>query len=426
MIQKNNKGFVVIFITTLVLVVMISIAASIANLLVESEKISINAKISSQSYYAAEAGIEDALLRLKKTPSITTLTYAMTVGSATVNVTIPDTMGGARTIVTQGDVSDRVKKVQAVYKVDAVGVSFHYGAQVGEGGLVMGNNSRILGNVFCNGNVEGSNGATIDNDIIVAKNGNKINNVDIGGNALVYSCENSDIQGNLTYVTGGHSTGCTVRGTTTVQPDEIEPADMPISSNQINEWKTEAFAGGVINNDVVFTNGTQNILGPVQIGTLSQPKNLTVTNNARLKLTGTIYVTGNINISNNAIVELDSASYGSFSGVIIADGKITVGNNAVLRGTGGAGSYILVLSTNNSLNPSSPAIMVSNNAAGAIFYASSGMIYLSNNMQAREITGYKVRIDNNVSIRYETGLLNPLFTNGPAGSWSVENWKETE
>jgi hypothetical protein len=334
-------------------------------------------------------------------------------------------MGGARTIVTQGNVSNRIKKVQAVFKIDAVGVSFYYGAQVGDGGLVMGNNSKVLGNVFSNGSIVGSNGARVNNSIIVAHNNNKVQNVSVGGDVLVYSCENSSITGNLTYVTGGHSTGCSVSGTTTTQANEIQPENMPISASQVNDWKAEAFAGGLISNNVVITNSAQNTLGPVQIGTLSQPKNLTVTNNARLKLTGTLYVTGNITISNNAIIELD-ASYGSFSGVLIADGKINNGNNATLRGTGSAGSYILVLSTNNSVNPGSPAIMVSNNAVGAIFYASNGMIYLSNNMKAREITGYKVELNNNAEIQYESGLQNAVFTNGPGGSWSVENWKETE
>jgi hypothetical protein len=69
---------------------------------------------------------------------------------------------------------------------------------------------------------------------------------------------------------------------------------------------------------------------------------------------------------------------------------------------------------------------VNNNAAGAIFYTSNGLILLSNNMLAREVTGYKIQIDNNAVIEYESGLESSIFSSGPGGSWIVENWKETE
>jgi hypothetical protein len=162
-------------------------------------------------------------------------------------------------------------------------------------------------------------------------------------------------------------------------------------------------------------------MGPIQIGTLAQPRNLTLSNNATLKVTGTIYVTGNITTGNNSKIQLD-VSYGSLSGVVIADGVITVANNTILTGSGQAGSYILVLSTKSGTG----AITVGNNALGAIFYTSAGGVTLSNNMKAREITGYQITLSNNAIVQYESGLENANFSNGPGGSWNITSWEEIE
>ena len=188
---------------------------------------------------------------------------------------------------------------------------------------------------------------------------------------------------------------------------------MPISESQIQEWKDDASVE-IITGNVSILNGQTSSMGPVKI-----VGSLTVANNAIVKLTGTIYVTGNIFVSNGSTIRLDS-SYGSFSGVILSDGQISVGNNSVFTGSGQSGSYLLVLSTNSS----GYAISVNNNAAGAIFYTTSGGILLSNNVSVREVTGYKVILNNNAVVQYDSGLENTFFSSGPGGGWKITNWKE--
>ncbi len=422
----NQKGFAAFFVTILVLAIMLGLAFSITILVLGEQRISKNIVKSTQAYYIAETGIEDAILRLKENPTMLSLSYNINVGQGVGNVDISDTIGGSRVIISQGNIFERSRKIRVVYAVDTDEISFHYGAQVGEGGMDMGNNARIKGNVFSNGSVIASSGkGYIDNSIIVAHNGNKIKGLQVGEDATVHTCENSTIIGDLIYVSGGSIVSCPAGGIIKTQPNEIEPKNLPISQNQIDSWKADAFSIGVINEDV-FYSGASNSLGPIQIGTTDQPKNLTVTNNSHLKVTGTIYVTGNIIFSNNSIIELDAGSYGSLGGVIIADEKINISNGSTLRGSGQPGSYILILSTNNSLDPADPAILVSNNAEGAIFYTTSGLIYLSNNMKAREITGYKIKINNNAEIEYESGLQEANFSSGPGGSWQIKTWEEIE
>lgn len=424
-ITHQDSGFVVFFITILILTVMLGIVISISILIVAEYKISRDLVSSTQAYYTAEAGIEDMILRLKKTLQWSS-PYNLNCGSGLATVTISDSLGGARTVISQGNVFNQIRKIQAVYNITADEINFYYGAQIGDGGMQMGNNSQILGNVFSNSSVIASaEKGYIDNSIIVAGNGNKIDGLIVGKDAMVHTCKNSSVGGDLTYVAGG-STNCTVTGTTKTQPNEILPEELPISQAQANEWKGEAAEGGILENNYILDGGTTNSLGPIQIGTVASPKNMVIDNNSHLIITGTIYVTGNITFQNNVIIELDPNSYGSTSGIIIANGNIIVQNNAILKGSGQAGSYVLIFSTNNSLDPVNPAILVKNNAEGAIFYTSSGIICLGNNIIAREIIGYKLNIANNSQIRYESGLASTFFSSGPGGSWQIVNWREVE
>ena len=416
---KNQKGFAALFITILVLAVIFGIAVSISILTLGQQKISQNITKSSQAYYASEAGVEDVLLRLVKKMNWSS-PYNLKVGNATATVEISDIVGGTRTITSKGNSLNRIRKIQIVYAISTQQVSFHYGAQVGEGGMIMGNGSQVLGNVFSNGSVTG--GGTIQNSIIVAGNGNKIDGITVGNDATVHTCKDSNIGGNLTYVSGGSIQNCTVGGATSTRPNEIELQPLPISQSQIDEWEEDAAAGGVITTNISIS-GTK-ILGPIQIGTSTNPKNLTVENGATLIIEGTVYVTGDITFNNNATVNLDS-SYGSLSGIILTEGVITVENNVILNGSGQAGSYVLLLSTKN--DTTNPVIDIRNNAAGSvIYYANSGLIYLANNMYAREVTGYKIQIANNAIIQYESGLEETNFSSGPGGSWEVTDWKEIE
>jgi len=418
--NKNSKnGFAALYLTVLILAVIIAISVSISILTFGQQKISQNITKSSQAYYASEAGVEDVLLRLVKKMNWSS-PYNLKVGNATATVEISDIVGGTRTITSKGNSLNRIRKIQIVYAISTQQVSFHYGAQVGEGGMIMGNGSQVLGNVFSNSSVTG--GGTIQNSIIVAGNGNKIDGITVGNDATVHTCKDSNIGGNLTYVSGGSIQNCTVGGATSTRPNEIELQPLPISQSQIDEWEEDAAAGGVITTDISIS-GTK-ILGPIQIGTSTNPKNLTVENGATLIIEGTVYVTGDITFNNNATVNLDS-SYGSLSGIILTEGVITVENNVILNGSGQAGSYVLLLSTKN--DTTNPVIDIRNNAAGSvIYYANSGLIYLANNMYAREVTGYKIQIANNAIIQYESGLEETNFSSGPGGSWEVTDWKEIE
>ncbi|PIW35237.1 MAG: hypothetical protein COW25_00560, partial [Candidatus Nealsonbacteria bacterium CG15_BIG_FIL_POST_REV_8_21_14_020_37_12] len=84
--QKNQKGFAAFYITLLIMAVILGIAGSIFISTWGEQKISGNIVKSSQAYYIAEAGIEDALFRLSKNPEWvrnTGITYQLKVDEAT-------------------------------------------------------------------------------------------------------------------------------------------------------------------------------------------------------------------------------------------------------------------------------------------------------------------------------------------------------
>jgi len=424
MIKNSTNGYAAMFTVIVVLIIIFGIIISITILGTTEYKILRNTAKSAQAYYAAEAGIEDVLLRLTKSLGFSD-SYTMNIGDSFTTIDVSDEIGGTRVISSIGNMDNQIRKVEIVYAIDADNVSFHYGAQSGDGGITMNPNSRIKGNVFSNGTVVGSGNVFIDNSIIVANNGNKIEGLDVGGDAQAHTCKDSTINGNLTYVSGGSTVNCSVGGTTKTQPNEIESKELPISLNQINEWKNEANAGETINEDYVLIDGETVSLGPIQIGTASFPKNMTIGNNCVLTLTGTVYVTGDIIINNNANIRL-GPSYGPLGGVLVADGKMDINNNVEFQGSGQEGSYFLVISTNPSLNPGSPAIDLNNNVEGGIFYTSAGLIYLHNNVDVKEVTGYKLYLDNNAVVSYETGLTIALFSSGPGGGWNIVSWREIE
>lgn len=230
------------------------------------------------------------------------------------------------------------------------------------------------------------------------------------GNAYAHTVTNSNIAGTNYCQTGsGNNKSCN-----TTLPDPTQVA-MPISDQNILDWKAEAEVGGIHSGDYIV-NSTSASLGPKKI-----TGNLSVTNNASLTMTGTLWVEGNIDISNNAAVSLAS-SYGTSEGVIVADGTVNIGNNAVFAGSGSEGSYLMVLSTSTSTS----AMTLSNNGGAVILYAANGTVNLSNNAGAKSLNGKNINLSNNAVITYDSGLANSNFVNGPSGGWGITSWKEAE
>jgi hypothetical protein len=361
---------------------------------------------SEKSYYYAEGALEDIVIRSKngkKMPAINPSTMVFSDGS--VSILRGTEIGGSQQITATGTTNNNVRKVSATRVTSSKESSFIYGIQVGEGGLELGN-SDIEGSVFSNGSVSGANGAEVEGDLFVAGSTHSITNIDIEGVARANTVTDSTITGSLYCQSGsGNNKACN-----TSEADKT-PLDFPIDDATIDGWKANAAAGGVIN-------GNYNLSGTISFGPKKIIGNLTFSTNTVLTITGTIYVTGTITLANSSIVRL-SSSYGSYSGVMLADGLITVGN-VDIEGSGQEGSYLMVASTKTG-----DAITVNNSADAAIFYAPKGTLAIGN-IEVHEATGYRITVANSGEVDYESGLADVNFSSGPSGGFSITGWHEVE
>jgi len=128
---------------------------------------------SKSSYYIAEAGNEDVIYRLKNGMQ-TSASEIVVLDDLTTSVDIIDVGSNGKEIISNGSVDSNIRIIKTEISTTVSGVSFFYGAQVGEGGVEMEQNSRIEGaggtpgNVYSNGPIVGANGATITGDATVA------------------------------------------------------------------------------------------------------------------------------------------------------------------------------------------------------------------------------------------------------------------
>ncbi len=413
----SQRGFVALLISILILLAMITISVSISNLIIGQYRISSNILKSSQAYFTAEGGIEDALLRLTKNMKWSSI-YTLSIGDNVSTVGISDVIGGARTITSEGEVKARIRKIQVVHQITTEKVSFYYGAQIGDGGMEMGNNARIEGNVFSNGSIISGKGY-IDGTVKVATIGNRIEGLTIADDAYTHNCKNCTISGSL-YFSGGSSQNCTSTEGIEEHPVQ-ETKDLPIPASTIGDWKNDADEGEPIFGDYILDGKITAELGPKRI-----TGSMTIDNGATLIMTGTIWVEGDILVKNGAIIKLDPNFYWGLSGILITDGKVAIKPGVSLEGSGMEGSYLLLLSTNSSLDKLSPAIEIDNTTVGGIFYTSNGLIVVKNKVEAREVTGYQILLKETALINYETGLADAEFSSGPGGSWQVTGWREIE
>ena len=296
MFKTSEKGFAAIYITLVVLAVMFSLGSSLFFTTFQEQAKIQNDLRSSQSYVGAESGIEDALLRITEGMNVPAA-YTFAVGGAQAIVAISEGVGGTKTITVQGDRQNRIRNVESVYALSGTGSAFFYGAQVGAGGLELGNNSTVVGNVYSNGSIKGDIGAEITGSAIVAGDGageNEISDVTILGDATSPSFKDCTIDGDITFVAGGEVNNCPAGGSVTEQADPIPGADLPITQTQIDEWKADAQAGGIISSgDFSPPSGDTVSIGPgVIVGDMELKNNQTVI------LTGIVYVKGGIDIDN--------------------------------------------------------------------------------------------------------------------------------
>jgi len=379
---------------------------------------------SKQALRTAESGLEDVVIRIKNNmlyDEVETLSLGGTYATTTADTSVPSDI----IVAALGLVRDAVRKTE-VGLIVTDGVSFNYGVQAGEGGIVLENSASILGNVNANGPVTGSGSNLIQGSVISSGPTGLVSGIYATSSVYAHTITNITTDGDAYYE---NISGSTVHGSLFPGSPDQQPSEMPISDEQIEEWKNAALLGGVINSPCPYKISGETTIGPVKINCDLEISG----NNYNLFIGGHIWVDGDIIIKNSPTLKVAPLISGQ-STALIADndsqrstgGTIELENKAFFEGTGD-NSYILFVSKNNSASTggSNTAIEVQNTVDGDLLvYAPDGEILLQNSINLKEVTAYKIRIKNTAEVVYETGLINLLFDSGPGGGFGIGSWKE--
>lgn len=233
------------------------------------------------------------------------------------------------------------------------------------------------------------------------------NKMEVSGNVHANTIENLKIGKDAYYQTIINSE---VGGTSFPGSADPPPKIFPISDANTAEWKTQAQTGGVSTGDI---SNCVTTLGPKKI-----EGNVTLNSGCRVTIKSPVWITGTLTLNSNNNLTLDS-SYQETSGVIVVDKKVILNSNNHLNGTGVGSSLLMVLTTFDSRTNGEDAVAVNSNGNTGVYYASTGIIAPGTGNSFKELTAWKIRLINNSTIDYETGLSSSLFTSGPSGTYSL-------
>jgi fibronectin-binding autotransporter adhesin len=163
--DTKQKGNVLIIVMLLFVVISLSIASGLVVPVLRANRIARSELKSKQSYFLAESGIEDAYYRIKNSKQISA-SETLILDGQTATTTITTVGTSQKTIVAQGDVDNVQRKITAVLATGE-GIAFNYGLQAGNGGMTIGGNSTIDGNIYSNGTVSAIS-ATVTGSVIAA------------------------------------------------------------------------------------------------------------------------------------------------------------------------------------------------------------------------------------------------------------------
>ena len=448
---KKRPGQAVMLVVFLVGMGSVALSLAMAALGVTQVQISENTYSSKKALYAAQAGVEDILVRLERNPGLGNPTFATnmtSLGETSYVATISSPLSTSKIATATGRFKTFEKAIEVQLASSAAQTSFTTAVQTGNGGFELLQNSNITckapcteGNVYSNGDIKGvkksplASASRISGSAWAVGSITKLSENDSGAriekNASASALVECLVVNDQLATAPGPSSGCPLSAGRTYTQTVTGPPELPLPAFDESYWKSQAtssaIGGGTWEGNCTVlsagpddcTNGTGK-LGPQKIN-----GSLFIPSNTNLTVTGAIWVVNNLNISSNNTIALDPSFVNSGT-VVVSDGVISTGSNVTYASTGTA--VIMIGSTkNDGLNCDLPAISVSSNTNNVIFYALNGCVNVAANSQFfGAIVGQKVRVSTNSTIEYDPALANAVFGASSAGGWVITSWREVE
>lgn len=431
---QRNRGAAIITAVIFFVVIATTMAVGLSSPVVREYVTARDFEKSKGAYYLSEAGMEDAVYRIRKNKAISAQ-EVISLGGNTATTTITTDSSIQKTIGSLGDILRNTRRVNSVLTT-TTGESFIYGVWAGAGGVVLENSSSISGNLYSAGPVTGSGSNVISGTVIsggtTGLNGS-ITGVQNSAGASMYAgtITNATISGNAycNTISGSSTTTCQTL-------TEQTASEFPITATDIANWETVATNGGT----VPCTGGKYVIDEDTNFGPIKVPCDLEINGTAdpgpTVTLQGPVWATGDITFKTKAITKVDPALIGQTI-VMIADkpsdhinsSKIKVqGTGLNFYGAPGGSSWVMLISENTGASQGdlNEAIEFEQSATGkeVLLYSRLGDILLQQSSSVSEVTGYKITLQQTANVTYSMGLQNALFTSGPGGAWYVRDWKE--
>jgi len=390
---------------------------------------------SKNSFFASESILEDVTYRVKNNIPVST-TETLTVNGASASSTVITVDSSTKDVRSAASREGYYRKNVTRLR-NGTPIALSYGAQAGNGGIELENNSLVVGNVYSNSFIKGENANLTQGVMVAAGPTGLVDGVHATSSVYAHTIKDSIIDKDAYYQV---ISGTTVMGTSYPGSSDLATTSLPISDAVIEQWKLAAEAGGVHSAPCPYKIDNITVtIGPKKINC-----ELKIEGTAHVILTGVLWVAGNITVQNSALIEV-SGSLGDTSVPVIADdpsnptakGTITLKNDSTFVANGGPHSNILMLSQNKSAENGGniDAIEVRNGGPGEVqsrslddllVYASHGEIDLENNIRLKQVTGYEIELKNNATVIYETGLTSSLFPPGLGGGYTITSWNEVE
>lgn len=419
-----NQGYVILLALVVGAVVMTTSAAFL-NYYGSAVGAVRTATASAQALALAEAGIDKAVYELNQNGGYAGESNTI-LGTGVFTISVASVDGSTKRVTATGFVPNSTnpratREVRANVSIDTEVVSFAFGVQAGEGGILLENNASVRGNVFANGPVRGQNSNIVRGTVLSAGPNGLIDGAHATSSGYAHTIQNAVIDGDAYFQSISNTT---VGGTQYPGSPDQATTSLPIPDTLIEEWKSAALTGGTHTTPCPYEISTSVTLGPKKIDC-----NLTIKGNGiTVTLAGPVWVRGNLSIENSPTIRIDPSESGRSVPIVVDNpsnrstgSTVELENSATFEGAG-ENSHVLVVSQNNSAESggTTAAIDVKNTVNGDLLvYAGHGEIVLQNNINLREVTAWRIKAKNFSEIVYKTGLGNSLFPSGPGGSWAV-------
>ncbi len=421
-ITNYNRGAAVIIVVMFFVVISITVALGLSSSNVREYITARDFDKSKGAYYLAEASHEDVLYRIKKLKQYDAV-ETLTLNGNTATTTITTIDSSNKLINSIGDIAQNTRRVKSAVTT-GTGASFSLAVQTGNGGIFLSGSSSVTGNIYSNRVVQGTSDP-ITGSVVSAGPLGSVSGIDAGGSVYSHTISKSTVGGNAYYFSPTTLTSTTVSGTKFPGSADQATSTLPISDAQIEQFEADATAGGVYSSPCIISVPTNWSARELNCTELEIKDTLTIS--------GWIWVKGNVKIKGGT-VKLDP-TLGANSVGIIADNprnkttssKISLETTTNFQGSGIVGSYFFLISQNNSaeLGGTEVAIDLGQSASGDILlYAAHGEVVVGQSSVLKEVTAYKVSLQNSANVTYTSGLTNVLFVGSPSGPWNINDWKE--